>query len=252
MAVRVRADRRVTLTMVHIAGVHVPQPFLHRDPPRPHQRVQWRRRHVHHSVRRMERGEVQRHVHAAVLADPRTFGVQLRIVVVVPGDQQRRQFHPRRGLDHRILDRVQHVPQMGAGHRPVERLREPLQVDVRRVHRPVEVGPGHGGHVPGRHRDRMDAQLPADRGRVDRVLGEHNRVVVRERHRLHAVVGRHPCNPLGRGLNADVVPVAGARDVPVLAEPAGRIATRRAEAQHARTGQEMVERLLLDRVDGEA
>src|SRR5262249_44186160 len=41
-------------------------------------------------------------------------------------------------------------------------------------------------------------------------------------------------------------------DVPVLAELAGEVAPGSAEGEHRRPGQEMVERLLLDRVDAEA
>src|SRR5690242_4675504 len=41
-------------------------------------------------------------------------------------------------------------------------------------------------------------------------------------------------------------------DVPVLAKLAAEVATRGAERQHARPGQEVVQRLLLDRVDREA
>jgi hypothetical protein len=42
------------------------------------------------------------------------------------------------------------------------------------------------------------------------------------------------------------------RDVPVLAELAAQVAARGAEAEHRRAREEMVERLLLDRIDREA
>jgi hypothetical protein len=45
---------------------------------------------------------------------------------------------------------------------------------------------------------------------------------------------------------------AGLRDVPVLAELAGEIAARGAERQYRGAGQEVIQRLLLDRVDAKA
>ena len=56
---------------------------------------------------------------------------------------------------------------------------------------------------------------------------------------------------LRRGLRAERVDLAGLGDVPVLAEPAGQVTAGGAERQHRRTGQEVVERLLLHRVDAE-
>ena len=46
--------------------------------------------------------------------------------------------------------------------------------------------------------------------------------------------------------------LAALGNVPVLAERAGEVAAGRAEREHRRAGQEVVERLLLDRIDAEA
>ena len=56
----------------------------------------------------------------------------------------------------------------------------------------------------------------------------------------------------GRRLIHQPVHVARLADVPVLAELAREIAARRAERKHARAGIEVIERLLLDRIDAEA
>jgi hypothetical protein len=48
------------------------------------------------------------------------------------------------------------------------------------------------------------------------------------------------------------VQVAGLRDIPVLAELAGEIAAGSAEGQNGRAGQEVVQRLLFDRIEAEA
>jgi hypothetical protein len=54
---------------------------------------------------------------------------------------------------------------------------------------------------------------------------------------------------LGHGGIGQRVPFARLGDVPVLAELAGQVAARRAEAEHRCARQEMIERLLLDGID---
>src|SRR5213076_1487578 len=56
----------------------------------------------------------------------------------------------------------------------------------------------------------------------------------------------------GRGLVGEPVHLARLGDVPVLTELAGEVAPRGAEREHAGAGVEVVQRLLLDRVDAEA
>src|SRR5512139_723930 len=56
-------------------------------------------------------------------------------------------------------------------------------------------------------------------------------------------------NPLRAGGIGQDIHLARLADVPVLAELAGKIAPRRAEGEHRRTGQKVVERLLLDGID---
>src|SRR5207248_8527706 len=59
-------------------------------------------------------------------------------------------------------------------------------------------------------------------------------------------------DPLRRGGVGERVDLARLGDVPVLAEAAAQVAARGAEREHAGSGQEVVERLLLDRVHAEA
>src|SRR6185436_1141748 len=54
---------------------------------------------------------------------------------------------------------------------------------------------------------------------------------------------------LGRCLVGERVHLARLRDVPVLTELAREVAARGPERQHRRSGEEVIERLLLDRVD---
>src|ERR1700688_3073356 len=57
---------------------------------------------------------------------------------------------------------------------------------------------------------------------------------------------------LGRGAVGEGVDLSRLADVPVLAELAGQVAAGGAERQHRGAGQEMVQRLLLDRIDAVA
>jgi hypothetical protein len=107
-------------------------------------------------------------------------------------------------------------------------------------------------HVAGRHRHGLDAQRMAGVGGVHGVFGEDHRVVVGEGHALRAVLLRGAGDGLRRGVIHQAVHVARLGNVPVLAELAGQVAAGGAEGQHAGTGVEVVERLLLDRVDAEA
>jgi len=141
---------------------------------------------------------------------------------------------------------------MGTGQFDVEVVGESLEVDVRGVHVGVEVASWPVVHVPGGDRDRPHPAGVAGLGHVDRVFGEDHRVVVGERHTAAAEVGGCLGDRLGRGFGLQSLHVAGLADVPVLAELAGQVAADGAEGQHAAARVEVVERLLLDRVDAEA
>ena len=81
-------------------------------------------------------------------------------------------------LVDRIVDGLEHIGQMSAGHFPIELFGEAFEVDVGGVHGGVEVGPGFGAHVSGSHGDGMNAERSAGFGRVDGIFGEHDRIVI--------------------------------------------------------------------------
>src|SRR5262249_40986732 len=97
----------------------------------------------------------------------------------------------------------------------------------------------------------LHAALAACLRRVDGVLGEDDRIVVGERHAQRAGRDRRVGDRSGRGVFGQPVVHAGLGDVPVLAEAAAEVAAGSAEREDARTGIEMIERLLLDRVEAE-
>jgi hypothetical protein len=105
--------------------------------------------------------------------------------------------------------------------------------------------------ISGAHRHGLDASLAARLGHVDRIFQEDHRIIVGERDRAAAALHGRLRYRLRRGQVLQAIEGSCFRDVPVLAELAGEIAPRGAEGQHGRAGQEMVEGLLLDRVDAE-
>src|SRR5262249_2125210 len=84
------------------------------------------------------------------------------------------------------------------------------------------------------------------------VLEEDHRIVVREGDAATAERARRVRDPFRRRRVRQRVDLAGLADVPVLTESTGEIAARGAEGQDGRARQEVVERLLLDRVHTEA
>src|SRR5262249_48405513 len=126
------------------------------------------------------------------------------------------------------------------------------EIDVGGIHVPEELDPGLGRDVAGAHCDSFDASLAAGLRDVDRIFEKDHRIVVSEGDGPRAA--RDGClrDCLGRSFVLQPVAVARFRDVPVLAELADEVAPGGTEGEHRRPGQEMVERLLLDRVDAEA
>ena len=176
----------------------------------------------------------------------------LRGRVVLARDEQGRDLEPDVRLVLEVDQRVEHRLEPGRAEPLVEALGERLQVDVGRVHVREELAPRLLADVAGGDGDVLDAPLAAGLGDVDRVLEEDHRVVVGVGHRAAAGPHRRLGDLLGRGLGLEAVESARLRDVPVLAELAGQVAAGRAEGEHRRAGQEVRERLLLDRVDAEA
>ena len=123
---------------------------------------------------------MDRHVGSEPVGHPRRQGVDLGVGVIEARDEQVRDLEPDGRLVLQVLERLEHrrePPGAGVG---VEALREALEVDVRRVHVLEELDPRLGADVAGRHRDCPDPAFAARVRDVDRVLEEHDRVVVGE------------------------------------------------------------------------
>jgi len=200
----------------------------------------------------MKGREVERHLGAEVLREPLRELVDLGVGIVLAGNEQRRHLEPRTRLLLQVGKRLQHGPELPAADLAVEAFREALQVHVRRVHVPEKLLARGVGHVAGRHGDVPDPTLTAGLCDVDGVFQEDDRVVVRVGDAAAAGLDGCPGDRLRRGLVLQPVELPRLRDIPVLAELAGQVATGGAEGQHRRAGEEVIEGFFLDRVDAEA
>ena len=140
-----------------------------------------------------------------------------------------------------------------AGDLPVELLGEGLQVHVGGVDVLVEVPARLVADVAGGHGDRADADRPAGLGDVDRVLEEDRRIVVGEGDAAAAeLLARRARSAPARPASASF---AISRDL-LMSQFWQNLQERlQPSVPNDRTGdpgQEMIERLLLDRVDAEA
>ena len=141
---------------------------------------------------------------------------------------------------------------MAAADRPVEILGERLQIDIRGIQVGEEFPARFGRDIAGGHRHGGKAGGVAGLGSVDRVFEKDHRIVVGERHRAATQLHRRGGDRRGIGTVVQPVDFARLRDVPVLAELAGKVTPRGAEREDRRTGQEMDQGLFLDRIDTKA
>ena len=247
-----RAERGVPIDVVDVARVHVAKAVAHRDLACAGEGGARGGGGVQHLPVGVERAEVQWDVRAAVLEDPGGHAVQFSVGVVVPRHDQRRQLDPRRALLHRPFDALQHVAEMATADLAVVLLGETFEVDVDGIHGVEQFRARAGFDITSGDADGLDPPRAARVRGIDGVLQEDHGIVVGERHTRAAEPLRGLRDLLGAGLVCQGVDVAGLGDVPVLAELARQVASRGPEAEHGGTGQEVVEWLLLDRVDAVA
>jgi len=191
---------------------------------------------------------VHGHIRPEMLHHPLRHGVEFLVGVVETGDKQGGNLKPDLGFMLEVFKRVEHRREVRAGELPVELLGEALQVHVGRIHILVELAPWGVAHVAGGHGHRLDAVFAAGLGDVDGVLHEDHRVVVGVGDAAAAEFLGRARDGCGTGRVHERVHLARLADVPVLAELAGEIAAGGAEGQHRRAGQEVIERLLFDRI----
>ena len=200
----------------------------------------------------MERREMDRHVGPHLLDDPCTHPLDLIGRVVFLGNQQVGNFHPGVGMMGQPAERVEHRCEPPAGQSPIEVVAKRFQVDVRGVHVLVKGFPGVRLHVAGSDGDRFHTHRMTGSGRVDRIFGPDDRIVVGEGHATASELPGRFGDRFRLGHFAGRIDVARPRGVPILAEAAGQVAAGRTERENSRARIELVERFFFDRIDAES
>ena len=134
----------------------------------------------------------------------------------------------------------------------VKSLSEALEIDVRRVDVTKNFRPRLRRDVARRNHDTLKSLLARRVRNIDDKFSPDHRVIIGEGDARHSMAERQLNDLLGARLQALSFVEFGLTDAPVLAEPAAEIAPGGAEAQNFRSGQKMIQRLFLNRVDGEA
>src|SRR6202040_2644803 len=182
---------------------------------------------------------------------PAAEGINFRSRIVFAGDQQRRDLQPDRSLVLQVEEGFKYRLELSGAEILVEALGEALQIDVSRIHVAEQLAPRVGADVACAYRYGFDPARTAGLRDVDRVLQKDHGIVVGEGYRAAAIFDRSLRDRLRRGAILQPIESARFRYVPVLAELAREIAAGSAEREDRRPGQEMVERLFLDRIDAE-
>src|SRR5947208_3064095 len=177
----------------------------------------------------MKRGEMPRHIGAEIFRKPFRCAMQLRIAVVLTGNQKRRHFKPDVRLMPEILERVEHRRELRKTSLVIKRVAKCLEIDIRRVHVPVEFRARVISNIAGCYCHSLDPMLAASLRYIDRVLRENHRIIVSKRDRSAPEPLRRQRDLLGRCGICELVPFARYRDVPVLTKSAAEIASRGAE-----------------------
>jgi hypothetical protein len=114
---------------------------------------------------------------------------------------------------------------------------------------PEEFDPRLWRDVTRAHSNGLDSTLAAGLGHIDRIFEKNHRIVVRKGDRPASASHCRFCDLLRRGRILNPIKIPGFGDIPVLAEFARQVAASGAEGQDRRARQEVIERLLLDRID---
>jgi hypothetical protein len=245
-----RAPGAAALGVMHVPRVDIVQSFGDGYLPRAIQSLLGRTRFVEHFKIGMEGGEVPGHIGPEVFREPIGGAMNLPVAVILIRDEQGGDFEPDFGFLQEFQG-LEHWCEAGEAKSMVKIFGESFEIHVRGVHVLVEFGASFGSDVTSGDGDRLDAGLPAGFGDLDRVFCEDDRVIVGKCDRSAAMPPSFTGDVFGGGGVGQLVPFARLADVPVLTKAAAEIATGCSEGEHAGSGQEVVERFLLDGIDTE-
>ena len=243
-----RAVGMVSGMVRDVSHIGVMQPPPHRRLPGPLQRRHRRGRQVAELVVRMEAVEVDGDVGSNLSPNPVDQAAQHLLGVVQRRDDEVDDLQMGAALCD-LLDAPQDGPQLGAADVAVERLVVPFQVDLDCVQHLAELGERRLVHDPATDQDGAEPlpfRLPGD---VDQVLRKDRRLVVGEGDHRRPPLPGGADDPVGGERRTFVILRRGLGDLPVLAELAPQRAAGGGERVGRGAGEEVVEGLLLDRVD---
>ncbi len=237
---------------MHITDIDIFQARVAGDLERSDQRLVTGLGPIRHAEIGMKGREVNRYLISHRIEHPIAHPPQFIVTVVGIRNHQIRQFDPAIGFAGDIANRVQDRIQVCAGQFVIKVFRERFQVDVRGVHRGKELTSRLRRDVTGGDCDGFDVDRMAGGSGVDRVFGPDHWIVVSKR---DAAATRFLCRRRdvlrGRQI-AQPRHFAAFGDVPVLTEFTAKVAAGCSETKHRRTGQKVIERFFLDRVDTES
>src|SRR5215813_7266086 len=151
-----------------------------------------------------------------------------------------------------VLKRLEDGSELAGAEILVKSVGEAFEVDIGCVHVPKKFGPWFGRNIAGTDSYCLDTPPTTGLRHIDRIFKKDHRVVVSKSDRSAATSHRGLCNHLRRGHILNAIKIPSLRDVPVLAEFAGQVAAGSSKRQDRRTRQEVIERLLFNRVDAKA
>src|SRR5262245_3163911 len=135
---------------------------------------------------------------------------------------------------------------------PIEVLGKALQIDVCRIHGFIKRRPRLRSNIASRDRDGFYARRPASLGAVNRIFRPNDWVIVRVGNAAAPELEGRLCDGFWRSVLAELFNLLRFADRPVLAEFAAQIAAGGAERQDAGAGIELIQWLLLNRVNAKA
>ena len=240
-AVATRATRLLPHRCRHISQIYVPD--VPTDDFVSFEHHPQRCRLLPEPVARRVGGKVTRRLVAQIPRHPLPEPVKVVTSVVQRRYHQIRHFHMGFGLGG--YRGAQHRLKLATRNRPVKRIRHRLDVDVQGINHLEQITQRLGIDEPIRHQDVLQAGLMHQPPRVPHILEPDSRLVVRIGDADRPIPSGCRRRLLRRELLGRRLPL---RDLPVLTELTAEIAPPRPKRQNRRSRMEVIERLLLDRI----
>ena len=156
---------------------------------------------------------------AKIRDDPLTHPTNVGRLIVRTGNDQSRDFQPRRAFLDKPFQRVQNGCEMGQAVVLIEAVSKSLEIHICRVHDAEEFTTRIRIDVARRHRDRLQTSRVAGMSGIDRILGPDDGIVIGERDAVAAQLNSRRSDHLRRRMAAEQMQhLSRLRNFPGLAE----------------------------------